>query len=38
VGALQGRLDIDEGRLGQQQLDRRPTAEVAGAQAVAQLG
>jgi hypothetical protein len=38
VGALQGRLDVDEGRLGQQQFDRGPPAEVVGAQAMAQLG
>ena len=38
VGALQGRLDIHEGRLRQQQLDLGPPAEAVGAQAVAQLG
>jgi hypothetical protein len=38
VGALHGRLDVDEGRLRQQQLDGRPSAEPVGPQAVAQLG
>jgi hypothetical protein len=38
VGALQGRLDVDEGRLRQQQLDLGPPAEPVGTHAVAQLG
>jgi hypothetical protein len=33
VSALQGRLDIDEGRLRQQQLDPGPPPEMVGAQA-----
>jgi hypothetical protein len=38
VGALQGRLDIDQGRRRHQQLDLGPPAEPVGAQAVAELG
>jgi hypothetical protein len=34
VGTLQGRLDVDEGRLRQQQLDPGPPPEMIGAQTV----
>ena len=38
VGILQGRLDVDERRRRQQQLDLGPSPEPVGPQAVAQLG
>jgi hypothetical protein len=38
VGALEGGLDVDEGRLGQQQLDTCPPLQMIRAQAVPQFG
>jgi hypothetical protein len=38
VGALERGLDVDEGRLGQQELDTCPPLQMIGAQAVPQLG
>ena len=38
MGALQGRLGIDEGRRRQEQFDLGPSAEMFGAQAAPQLG
>jgi hypothetical protein len=38
VGAFQGRLDVDEDRWREEQLDLGPPAEMFGAQAMPQLG